>query len=154
MDLNDLTILADLRKLYPKGAEFRQFQIYSPNNWKPYTSNGQILELKEYFKAWETTEFVLIGGTDYGDAIVVTDCDPLSEAGAIYMVGEGFNMDEAENWPESILRLGIDAAQWHDRIQAYKDEPAITPGSIDEELGDRAATYREQIKELNPAIAW
>ncbi|MEM9348218.1 MAG: hypothetical protein AAGB26_16545 [Planctomycetota bacterium] len=154
MNLKDLKILVDLKKLYPKGAEFRQFQIYPPKRWKSYTSNGQILELKDYFKAWEKTEFILIGGTDYGDAIVVTDSDPLTETGAIYMVGEGFDMDETEDWPESVLRLGIDAAQWHDRIRAYKGEPAITPGSIDEELGDRAATYREQIKELNPAITW
>ena len=154
MEIARSDILTELKELFPKGSEFRQFQIYHPKEWKSYTADSQIKEIKELFPAWQDTDFVLVGATDFGDAIVVTDSDPISPNGAIYMAGEGFCMNEAKDWPESMLRLGMTAKQWHDRVKTYGDEPAIAAGSVDEELGSRAQDYRQQIKLLNPSIDW
>ena len=154
MKIDDLLILKELAKLFPDGEEFRQLQIYPSDQWRSYTNDSPVRELIKYFPSWGQSEFILIGGTDFGDAIIVTNSDPISESGAIYILGEGFGVNGSNDWPEGLLCLGHSATQWNERIQSFGDEPAIAPGSIDEELGERAENYNHQMRAMNPGLTW
>ena len=154
MNIQDWTILRDLSVLVPSGLELDHLTIYPPNRWKDRTLASLIKEIVQYYPTWSDTKFVLIGGSHFGDEVLVTQGDPISSSGAIYISGSGAGGRQSiKEWPESMLRLSINAKDWIDRLKKYGDEFAVALGSLDDALGDKAAEYRSLILQLNPGLS-
>lgn len=155
MDANNLSsILDELRLVLPSGFQCEQIYCLPPDKWKRVTDSSTVKELVKYNPAWSGVELIRIGGTQYGDEVVVTSPDPISPKGAIYAIGEMAGPEDAELWPECMIRLGLTAKEWIDRVMDFGDDFCVCPGSLDDDLGDRADEYRAQIRALNPGIDW
>lgn len=151
---NSSPILDELRLILPDGFQREQIYCDPPNKWKRVTDSSMVKELVKYYPAWNGVELVRVGGTEYGDEVVVTSTDPVSPHGAIYAIGEMAGPTGLEDWPESMVRLGLTAKEWIDRVMDFGDDYCVSPGSIDEDLGVRADEYRSKLRVLNPDIDW
>lgn len=151
---NESPILTELRLLSPDGFEREQIICYPPSQWKHVTQSSMVEDLVKYHHAWDGVEFVRVGGTQYGDEVVITSADPVSSEGAIYAMGEMDGPKNNEHWPEGVIRLGLSAKEWVDRVTDFGDDYCVCPGSLDEDLGDRADEYRARLRALNPGLDW
>lgn len=154
IEIKQSPILTELCLIVPEGFEREQVYCDPPDEWKDVTSRSMMKDLVKHFPAWKGVKAVRVGGTEYGDEIIVTGPDPLSPSGAIYADGGMAGPVGVQNWPESMLRLGFTAKQWVDRVNEYGDDYCVSPGSIDDELGERATAYRNALRSLNPGVSW